>query len=39
VLELAAAPRAPLSMGLVQRKPQRNLAGWQDMFGLTLTAR
>ena len=38
-LELAAQPRSPLSMGLVQRKPQRNLAGWQDMFGLTLTAR
>ncbi|TCI00983.1 hypothetical protein EJV46_00565 [Roseococcus sp. SYP-B2431] len=39
VLELAANPRAPLSFGLAQRKPQRNLAGWQDMFGLTLTAR
>lgn len=39
VLELAANPRAPLSFGLTQRKPQRNLAGWQDMLGLTLTAR
>ncbi|WP_421995301.1 hypothetical protein [Roseococcus sp.] len=39
VLELAANPRVPLSLGLAQRKPQRNLAGWQDMFGLTLTAR
>lgn len=39
VLELAAQPRAPLSLGLTQRKPQRTLAGWQDMLGLTLTAR
>lgn len=39
VLELTANPRAPLSMGLVQRKPQRTLAGWQDMFGLALSAR
>lgn len=39
VLELAAQPRAPLSFGLTQRKPQRTLAGWQDMLGLTLSAR
>jgi hypothetical protein len=39
VLELAAQPRAPLSFGLTQRKAQRDLAGWQDMLGLTLTAR
>lgn len=39
VLELAAQPRAPLSFGLTQRKPQRNLVGWQDMLGLTLSAR
>lgn len=39
VLELAANPTAPLSMEMVQRKPQRDFAGWQNMFGLTLTAR
>lgn len=39
VLELTANPRSPLAMTMVQRKPPGNLAGWQDMLGLTLTAR
>ncbi|WP_424814079.1 hypothetical protein [Roseococcus sp. YIM B11640] len=39
VLELSANPRVPLRMSYVQGKPQTTLAGWQNMFGLSLTAR
>ena len=39
VLELTSAPRAPLRMSMVTGKPQSSLDGWQNMFGLTLTAR
>ena len=39
VLELAANPAGPLSFSMITAKPQTSLAGWQRMFGLTLTAR
>jgi hypothetical protein len=39
VLELAARPRAPLTLSLVTGKPQSSIEGWRNMFGLTLTAR
>nr|WP_314075515.1 hypothetical protein [uncultured Roseococcus sp.] len=38
-LELAANPGAPVALMRLQQKPPANLAGWQDLLGLTLTAR
>jgi len=39
VLELAANPREPLEFSQPTAKPQASLEGWQNMFGLSLSAR